>query len=215
MTNLANNALTYGTRERPVTITTAVSGDDLELAVHNEGPPIPEPLMAQIFEPMRRGEGKGKLGSRSVGLGLYIVREIAAAHGGRVAVRSNELEGTTFIVTLPARGSGKVTAGAPWRRGAAGRAARGGGRRTRGAAPGGRRLRLRRGGSARRARGSRPRARAHPRADASARSPTRPGGRRPAARGESPRPGRRVGSPKAFVDGKKMQILQVRLGQLT
>lgn len=113
VTNLANNALTYGAPEQPVTITTSASGGDLELAVHNAGRPIPEALMGHIFEPMRRGEGQVRQrGSRSVGLGLYIVREIAAAHGGRVAVRSSEQEGTTFVVTLPREAAPGASLGA-------------------------------------------------------------------------------------------------------
>jgi|GEM_PF-296717 len=100
-TNLVNNALTYGTKEAPVTVTSVVTDDTIELHVHNDGPAIPEALQTQIFEPMRRGEHQLKSGSRSVGLGLYIVREIAVAHRGRVMVRSTAGEGTTFVVRLP------------------------------------------------------------------------------------------------------------------
>jgi sigma-B regulation protein RsbU (phosphoserine phosphatase) len=41
----------------------------------------------------------------SMGLGLYIVREIVAAHGGSIEARSSEAEGTTFTVRLPRRRS--------------------------------------------------------------------------------------------------------------
>ncbi len=101
VTNLANNALTYGAPDAPVTFTSALQSDSLEIHVHNTGAPIPRDLQAHIFEPMRRGEEHLQSGSRSVGLGLYIVGEIAAAHGGRVSVRSEDGEGTTFTVTLP------------------------------------------------------------------------------------------------------------------
>jgi sigma-B regulation protein RsbU (phosphoserine phosphatase) len=103
--NLANNALTYGAPERPLTITSAVTGETLELHVHNHGKPIAEELLPHMFEPLRRGEQNMRLGSRSVGLGLYIVREIAAAHGGSVTVTSTEAQGTTFVVQLPRRAS--------------------------------------------------------------------------------------------------------------
>jgi sigma-B regulation protein RsbU (phosphoserine phosphatase) len=109
--NLGNNALTYGSPNEPIAITSVI-GDHLEIRVHNAGAPIPEELKAKIFEPMRRGEHQVKLGSRSVGLGLYIVREIATAHGGHVAIESNASAGTTFIVKLPgsarALGPGEV-----------------------------------------------------------------------------------------------------------
>jgi sigma-B regulation protein RsbU (phosphoserine phosphatase) len=101
VTNLTNNALTYGMPQVPVSITSVVRDDALELRVHNSGTPIDPELLPHLFEPMRRGEQSVSLGSRSVGLGLYIVHEIAAAHGGSVNVSSNEQAGTTFVVSLP------------------------------------------------------------------------------------------------------------------
>jgi phosphoserine phosphatase RsbU/P len=101
ISNLANNALTYGAPHQPVTITATVNEGSVELRVHNSGRPIDGELLSHIFEPLRRGEHSVKLGSRSVGLGLYIVHEIASAHGGRVQVTSTEADGTSFIVLLP------------------------------------------------------------------------------------------------------------------
>jgi sigma-B regulation protein RsbU (phosphoserine phosphatase) len=101
VTNLVNNALVYGTPTEPVTVTTVVAEASLELRVHNTGPPVPDELRPHIFEPLRRGEHQVQLGSRSVGLGLYIVHEIAAAHGGRITLRSMADDGTTFVVTVP------------------------------------------------------------------------------------------------------------------
>lgn len=99
--NLASNALTYGSPERPVTIISSMDSDTLLLEVHNHGRAIPDELRAHIFEPLRRGEQSVKLGSRSIGLGLYIVHEIVSAHGGRVGVTSTESEGTAFQISLP------------------------------------------------------------------------------------------------------------------
>ena len=98
--NLVNNALAYGDPSKPVSI--SVEGEDgwVVLRVHNEGEPIPEPLRPQLFEAFKRGS-KG-VGS---GLGLYIVRQIAQAHGGSVEVDSAPGRGTTFCVRLP-RGAG-------------------------------------------------------------------------------------------------------------
>ena len=108
--NLASNALTYGAPDQPVTVTTSVDEDAVELRVHNLGRPISSDLLGHIFEPMRRGEQSVKLGSRSIGLGLYIVKEIVAAHAGVVTVTSTEAEGTTFVVRLP-RALDRVSAG--------------------------------------------------------------------------------------------------------
>lgn len=103
VTNLVTNALTYGQPELVVTVRSSVEQGQCRLDVHNFGPPIPEELLPHLFEPLRRGEQQVKLGSRSVGLGLYIVQQIAAAHGGSVTVKSSLDHGTTFSVHLPVR----------------------------------------------------------------------------------------------------------------
>jgi phosphoserine phosphatase RsbU/P len=104
--NLVGNALTYGDSQCAITVTSVVeasAGGQARLSVHNFGTPIAQAVLPHIFEPMRRGDQQVKHGSRSVGLGLYIVREIAAAHGGQIDVRSSEDEGTTFTVSIPSR----------------------------------------------------------------------------------------------------------------
>jgi sigma-B regulation protein RsbU (phosphoserine phosphatase) len=103
VTNLGTNALTYGQPDRPVVISSTASPAELVLEVHNDGAPIPASLLASIFEPLRRGEQQVALGSRSVGLGLYIVQEIAHAHGGQVRVVSSADRGTTFTLRIPNR----------------------------------------------------------------------------------------------------------------
>lgn len=102
VSNLVSNALTYGTPDRPIVITTQVNTETLRIEVHNFGTPIPPELLPHLFEPLRRGEQQLKQGSRSVGLGLYIVQQIAHAHGGTVRVSSQREEGTRFVVELPA-----------------------------------------------------------------------------------------------------------------
>lgn len=101
VTNLVSNAMVYGTPNTPVDVTSVVGESTIELRVHNQGPPISPELVGQIFEPLRRGQEQVQRGSRSVGLGLYIVREIVQAHRGRASVDSTEERGTTFIVTWP------------------------------------------------------------------------------------------------------------------
>jgi signal transduction histidine kinase len=68
--------------------------------VHNEGPPIPAELLPRIFEPFRRATDGGHP-TPGLGLGLFIVQQIAHAHGGRVEVRSTRADGTTFTLRLP------------------------------------------------------------------------------------------------------------------
>lgn len=94
--NLVSNAIAYGDPVQPITITTR-GGARPELLVHNAGPPMATD--ERLFEPMTRGSESGGR-ARSVGLGLYIVREIARAHGGTARVVSTAESGTTFTVTL-------------------------------------------------------------------------------------------------------------------
>jgi sigma-B regulation protein RsbU (phosphoserine phosphatase) len=61
---------------------------------------IPESVQPVLFQPMSRGSDAGA-GNRSVGLGLYIVNEIARAHGGTASVKSTSDDGTTFSAVFP------------------------------------------------------------------------------------------------------------------
>jgi len=101
VSNLVNNALTYGRPDHPVTIRSSLEETSLRISVHNLGKAIATDLLPHLFEPLRRGEREVELGSRSVGLGLYIVQQIAIAHGGDVYVESTEEQGTTFEVVVP------------------------------------------------------------------------------------------------------------------
>jgi signal transduction histidine kinase len=110
VTNLVGNAIQHSPAQARVSV--EIDGDDgaVSLAVHNEGPPIRAEMLAEIFEPYRRGEsGEGG----SLGLGLFIVREVVRAHGGEVTVRSSAGEGTTFTVRLPAPSGAEATTGRP------------------------------------------------------------------------------------------------------
>lgn len=101
--NLVGNAVVYGAPDRPIRIISNVGRDEVSVCVHNYGPPVPEHLVPRLFEPMVRGTSATR-SQRSVGLGLFIVREIAKAHGGRITVSSSETEGTTFRARLPRSG---------------------------------------------------------------------------------------------------------------
>ncbi|WP_263262357.1 PAS domain-containing sensor histidine kinase [Pseudomonas sp. RIT-PI-S] len=92
--NLIANSIAYGEPGQAITVTSRIEGTRASLSVHNTGRPIPENIRDRLFEPMVRGITGGD--RRSVGLGLFIVREVVEAHGGRVTVDSSEAEGTTF-----------------------------------------------------------------------------------------------------------------------
>jgi hypothetical protein len=82
---------------------------EVVVQVRNGGPPIAPGELSKIFDPLVRGSGAdGPRGNRpgSIGLGLYIAREIARSHGGRIDVRSTREAGTAFTVHLPRRRAG-------------------------------------------------------------------------------------------------------------
>jgi sigma-B regulation protein RsbU (phosphoserine phosphatase) len=99
--NLVSNAVSYSPKEAPVMV--KVLGDEATVAlmVHNRGAVIPADRLRRIFEPMQRLTVDPSSPSRSVGLGLYIVDKIVAAHQGTVTVASSEATGTIFTITLP------------------------------------------------------------------------------------------------------------------
>ena len=103
--NLVSNAIAYGAPGTPVTVTSATTGDGFSIAVHNDGVPIPETRQAALFQPMVRG-AESDAERRSVGLGLYIVAEVARAHDGVVELVSDAVHGTEFIARFPA-GTGR------------------------------------------------------------------------------------------------------------
>jgi signal transduction histidine kinase len=96
--NLLSNAIKFGGGE-PIEVRVAAAEDWAEVEVNDHGIGISEDLQEQIFRPFERGVSSRHYGG--LGLGLYIVRQIAEGHGGKVRVRSQPGEGSTFLVRLP------------------------------------------------------------------------------------------------------------------
>jgi PAS domain S-box-containing protein len=106
LSNLVFNALQHGKPDTPVHTRLRRVGDEVLLEVHNEGEPVPAELLPHLFDPFKRRPEdlrphEGRSGTRSLGLGLHIVQQIALAHGGDVEVRSSAEEGTRFTVHWP------------------------------------------------------------------------------------------------------------------
>jgi signal transduction histidine kinase len=114
ISNLVGNAIQHGSPDGPIVLSvlsevtppaeSGLGGSSVVLSVHNEGSPIPPRLLRTIFEPLKRYATLDSATHRtpgSIGLGLYIVREIVAAKGGTVTVSSTAEEGTTFTVRIP------------------------------------------------------------------------------------------------------------------
>lgn len=100
--NLIGNALQHGSDKRVVTLTLKGEADSVQLTVHNDGIPIPADAIPTIFDPLVRSASEA-LGepTTSLGLGLFIVKEVVNAHQGTIEVISNEADGTLFTVVLP------------------------------------------------------------------------------------------------------------------
>jgi signal transduction histidine kinase len=102
--NLIGNALQHGANRRPVTLSLKGGEEQLILTMHNYGEPIPKDAMSTIFDPLVRSASEEACGrSTSLGLGLFIVKEVVIAHQGTIEVSSNETDGTIFTVVLPKR----------------------------------------------------------------------------------------------------------------
>jgi signal transduction histidine kinase len=100
ITNLLTNALRYG-QGKPVAVTVGVREQEPEafVSVRDQGMGIAPRDQERIFEQFERTEGAAQVAG--LGLGLYIARQIAQAHQGRLEVRSAPGEGAEFILSLP------------------------------------------------------------------------------------------------------------------
>jgi signal transduction histidine kinase len=95
--NLAGNAIKFTPPGGSVRVEVTDAGTFLELAVRDNGPGIPAADIQRVFEPYQQAH-QGRKGS---GLGLAIVKELVSAHGGTIAVASEEGKGTCMTVNLP------------------------------------------------------------------------------------------------------------------
>ena len=106
VSNLLGNAIQHGGESAPVELSGTAEGSDVVMTVRNGGPPISPDALPTIFDPLVRGaspEAQKQRRPGSIGLGLYIAREVVAAHGGVIDVRSSADAGTAFTVRLPRR----------------------------------------------------------------------------------------------------------------
>jgi signal transduction histidine kinase len=105
--NLLENAVQHGDASSPIRLTLGKEDGTVRLVVHNRGLPIAPEALQVIFNPLVQvAKSKSELHERpstSLGLGLYIAREIVLAHGGSIEVSSDAEAGTAFTLRLPGR----------------------------------------------------------------------------------------------------------------
>lgn len=98
--NLVSNAIKYGAPDTPVHVAVRGGEKDVCLEVTNSGPPFDASVLSEMFDPLKRGAARRDRDDQgSLGLGLFIVHEIARAHGGEVEVHCDGGK-TTFAVRL-------------------------------------------------------------------------------------------------------------------
>jgi len=99
--NLVDNAIKYSERGGSVEVEARFVEGWLEVAVTDRGVGIPARDLDRIFERFYRVDRARSRATGGVGLGLSIVRHVAANHGGEVTVQSKEGEGSTFVLRIP------------------------------------------------------------------------------------------------------------------
>jgi signal transduction histidine kinase len=100
--NLLSNAVKYSPPESSVEVRVEPVRGALAIAVEDQGYGIPAEELPRIFEKYYRGERPEIENTQGTGLGLFIVKQIAELHGGRVEVVSNVGKGSTFRLLLEA-----------------------------------------------------------------------------------------------------------------
>ncbi|HEY9038841.1 MAG TPA: PAS domain-containing sensor histidine kinase [Roseovarius sp.] len=98
ISNLLANAVVHGEKGAPVTVSAQDRDGSFYLWVTNLGEPIPPEVREMLFEPFARGNVRQS--QQGLGLGLFIAREIARAHGGDLTMKSDP-DGTVFTFNMP------------------------------------------------------------------------------------------------------------------
>lgn len=100
--NLLGNALRYSrSTDGPVELTLERHAEKLEIRVRDHGPGIPPEHVAHLGEPFFRGDPSRTRGTGGSGLGLYLSKLVAEAHGGQLRLRDDIRDGACFEVVLP------------------------------------------------------------------------------------------------------------------
>lgn len=101
LNNLLANAIKFSEPETTVVLDVRAKNDALWVRVRDTGPGVPPEDAERIFERFVKGSNAPQRDASGLGLGLAVVRQLVALHGGRVWVESTPGAGSTFIFTLP------------------------------------------------------------------------------------------------------------------
>jgi signal transduction histidine kinase len=99
--NLLDNAVKYGRPDQTIAVTLERRGRDIRLSVDDEGPGVPGEARERIWQPYWRLASAAASGVAGTGIGLAVVRDLAALHGGTASVEDAPGGGARFVVVLP------------------------------------------------------------------------------------------------------------------
>jgi len=103
--NLLSNAVRHAPRGTSVELRGTEAAGMVVLEVSDRGEGVPDALRTDLFDKFRSSGADGGGERRGYGLGLYLVKLVAEAHGGTVSVADRDGGGTTFTLTLPVHGA--------------------------------------------------------------------------------------------------------------
>lgn len=117
LSNLLSNAVQHGDKRAPVSLSACGDDEAIVLAITSFGKAIPPDALKSIFEPLVQVRSTTSDLSRrpktSLGLGLFIVREIVLGHHGTIDVQSSAETGTVFTIRLPRASPDEGSRGTP------------------------------------------------------------------------------------------------------
>jgi signal transduction histidine kinase len=109
--NLVSNAIKYSPSGGPIEISAGIETKQVVVAIEDHGIGIPAKDLDRLFERYHRGSNVS--GIVGTGVGLYLVKMVVDLHGGSIAVKSKEGEGTRFTVRLPIKPPSQIEAISP------------------------------------------------------------------------------------------------------
>lgn len=101
VTNLLSNAVKYSPNGGTITVKAALGDKDVTVSVCDQGLGIPEDQLDKVFDKFHRVDSSDTRQAEGVGLGLFLVKHLVEAHGGRIWVESHYGKGSAFSFNLP------------------------------------------------------------------------------------------------------------------
>ncbi len=106
--NLLSNAIKYSPKGGAIYLSAQADGEQLLLDVADTGPGIPHDERAHIFEAFYTGKSARGTSVKGTGIGLSVVLEFVAAHGGTVQIMDGQFPGAHFRITMPLQNDGNA-----------------------------------------------------------------------------------------------------------